>query len=825
MMRKKIVSLCMALVLCLGLLPATTLAAGEDAPAKLYVGDQQVIVAETVTYWSTNDSGGLTRVENATDNSANWSVRYNPTNATLTLNEAKISGSYDQYNNPFTAGIYAKGSSNQPVALTIELIGTNTITGDYGIYVDAQQGETVGTNASLLIRNSSDNGILEVSGSFHGIYVKSGTGNASLTIKDASVVASSSSSYDDYAGVCVHSGIDATSSPKLSLAVDGGSLTTSASEGNDGIQFYVGSSEATGATSLTVSDNAIVDARNGGISASRILETLPTPTPTGNNSSGIVFDGSTGTVYGSVTLQDDLEIKSGETLTIPEGSSLTSNDKLTNNGTVTIENGGTLTDADKVTNNGTINVEDGGKLEGTPTGGTVVKAPTITTQPADMTVTEGQTASFTVTATGENPTYQWAQSTDQGKNWTEISGATGSTYTTVATTTSMSGYQYHCVVSNSAGSVTSNAVTLTVNAATVPVTGVSLTPASLSLFTGDTATLTATVQPSNATNQNVTWSSDKPEVATVENGKVTAKAAGTATITVTTENGNKTATCTVTVTRPYIPPANPNYRVDVTTTAGGTVTKDPAAAKAGETVTLTPAPDAGYEVVDVTVTDRFGDAVEVTEQADGTYTFTMPNGQVSVNVTFVEVQTEPLPFTDVSETDWFHDAVQYVYDNGLMGGVGDNRFAPNNPTTRAQLVTILYRLEGEPAVTGQSAFTDVEADTWYTNAVAWAAANGIVNGVSETQFAPGNNITREQLATILYRYAQAKGYDVSASADLSGFPDAGDIQSYATQALSWAVAEGLLQGFEDDTLRPQGNATRAQIATILMRFLSAAPTA
>ena len=134
------------------------------------------------------------------------------------------------------------------------------------------------------------------------------------------------------------------------------------------------------------------------------------------------------------------------------------------------------------------------------------------------------------------------------------------------------------------------------------------------------------------------------------------------------------------------------------------------------------------------------------------------------------------------------------------------------------VVTILHRLAGEPAVAGDVGFTDVEPGLWYTDAVTWAAQKGIVNGVSETQFAPGNNITREQLATILYRYAQAKGYDVSAFADLSGFPDAGDIQSYATEALSWAVAEGLLQGFEDDTLRPQGNATRAQIATILMRF-------
>ena len=153
-----------------------------------------------------------------------------------------------------------------------------------------------------------------------------------------------------------------------------------------------------------------------------------------------------------------------------------------------------------------------------------------------------------------------------------------------------------------------------------------------------------------------------------------------------------------------------------------------------------------------------------------------------------------------------------------MDGVGDNLFAPNSQTTRAQLVTILYRLEGEPEVSGTSGFTDVEADTWYTDAVAWAAANGIVNGVSETEFAPGKDITREQLATILFRYAEAKGYDVSARADLSAYPDADQIQSYATESVAWAVAEGLIQGFEDNTLRPAGNATRAQIATILMRF-------
>ena len=270
----------------------------------------------------------------------------------------------------------------------------------------------------------------------------------------------------------------------------------------------------------------------------------------------------------------------------------------------------------------------------------------------------------------------------------------------------------------------------------------------------------------------------------------------------------------------YIPPANPNYKITIGDMENGTVTANPTAAKAGATVTLTPVPDEGYALSTLTVTDRFGDAVRVTENSDGTYTFPMPNGQVTVTATFVQVE-EPAPtepFIDVAEGDWFYDAVVYAYQNELMDGVGGNRFAPNSETTRAQLVTILYRLEGEPAVSGDLPFTDVETGTWYTNAVLWAAQNGIVNGVTDTTFAPGDNITRQQLVTILYRYAEAKGYDVSASADLSGYPDAGQVQDYAQPAMAWAVAENIIQGMEDGTLKPAGNASRAQIATILMRF-------
>ena len=269
----------------------------------------------------------------------------------------------------------------------------------------------------------------------------------------------------------------------------------------------------------------------------------------------------------------------------------------------------------------------------------------------------------------------------------------------------------------------------------------------------------------------------------------------------------------------YIPPANPNYRIDIPAAEGGTVTADPAAAKAGATVTLTATPDEGYAVGTLTVTDRFGDAVKVTENADGTYTFTMPNGQVTVKATFVETE-EPAPaepFPDVDENDWFYDEVVYVYENGLMNGVENNQFAPNTATNRAMLATILYRLAGEPAVSGDLPFTDVAAGTWYTDAVLWAAQNGIVNGLGENTFAPMNTLTREQLVTMLYRYAEAEGYDVSAAADLSGYPDAGKVQTYAQEAMSWAVAEGIVEGM-DGNLNPAGSATRAQIATILMRF-------
>lgn len=177
-----------------------------------------------------------------------------------------------------------------------------------------------------------------------------------------------------------------------------------------------------------------------------------------------------------------------------------------------------------------------------------------------------------------------------------------------------------------------------------------------------------------------------------------------------------------------------------------------------------------------------------------------------------------LPFTDVSTSDWFYDDVAFVYKNGLFSGTDSRSFSPNASMTRAMLVTVLYRLEGEPTVTGRSSFTDVRSGAYYEKAVIWAAANGIVTGTDSTSFSPGAKVTREQLAAILYRYAQYRKLDTDASAKLNSFTDADSVSAYASEALGWAVSESLING-ASGKLMPKGDATRAQVAAILHRFV------
>ena len=228
----------------------------------------------------------------------------------------------------------------------------------------------------------------------------------------------------------------------------------------------------------------------------------------------------------------------------------------------------------------------------------------------------------------------------------------------------------------------------------------------------------------------------------------------------------------------------------------------------GKSVTFTFKPDKGYRVKDVKVDGKSVGAVT-------TYTVDKLTVSTRIEVTFTNGK---LPFTDVRESDWFYDDVVFAYENGLFSGTSDTTFSPNTSMTRAMLVTVLYRLEGQPAVNGRSGFSDVQYNGYYEDAVTWAADNGIVNGTSTSTFSPNVNVTREQMAAILYRYAQYKKYNTAASSSLNGFTDQASVSGYATASLEWAVAEKLVNG-SAGKLMPTGNATRAQVAAILHRFV------
>lgn len=177
------------------------------------------------------------------------------------------------------------------------------------------------------------------------------------------------------------------------------------------------------------------------------------------------------------------------------------------------------------------------------------------------------------------------------------------------------------------------------------------------------------------------------------------------------------------------------------------------------------------------------------------------------------------PFTDVKTSDWFFEAVKYVVQNELFAGTSETEFSPNADMTRAMLVTVLYRMEGKPEVTAENTFTDVLEGQWHTDAVIWANASGIVTGYGEGKFGTNDPITREQMAAILYRYAQMKGYDVTKTVELAEYEDAASVSSWAESAMKWAVSQGLITGTGSTTLSPSGKATRAQVATILMRYI------
>lgn len=324
-------------------------------------------------------------------------------------------------------------------------------------------------------------------------------------------------------------------------------------------------------------------------------------------------------------------------------------------------------------------------------------------------------------------------------------------------------------------------------------------------------------------NLDLTFTTTKSvKVTNKTNDKITVKFNGT------NKDVAKDATETFTYTKPSSGGSSggsssgkTTYKVTTSAVNNGGVNASPSSAEKGAAITITLSPDKGYKLDKLTVTDGSGKTVSTVKKSDTVYTFTMPASAVKVGVSYVKATETPseTKFNDVSANDWFASAVDYVTGKGMMNGTADNTFSPKANTTRGMVVTVLYRLENQPS-TSAASFTDVASGAYYANAVAWANANGIVSGYGSGKFGPNDKVTREQLAAILYRYAQYKKYDVSVGEDTNilSYDDAQSISTYAIPAIQWACGAGVVTGKSGSKLDPKGNATRAEVAAMLMRF-------
>ena len=256
--------------------------------------------------------------------------------------------------------------------------------------------------------------------------------------------------------------------------------------------------------------------------------------------------------------------------------------------------------------------------------------------------------------------------------------------------------------------------------------------------------------------------------------------------------------------------SSPSYSVTTPgKTENGTVTVSPRSAEKGDTVTITAKPDSGYQLDDLTVTDKNGNELKLTDKGNGKYTFTMPASKVEIKATFVK-KVETSPFSDVSTNAYYYEAVKWAQEKGITGGIGNGLFGPNQPCTRAQIVTFLWRAAGSSEPKSMSSFSDVSADSYYAKAVAWAVENGITTGTGDGKFSPDATCTREQSVTFLFR---AIGKLVDSKAEFSDVLT----DSYYANAVAWAVENGVTNGIGDGLFGPDNSCTRAQIVTFLYR--------
>ena len=829
-LKRKTLAALLALSLLASLLPLGAQPAQAVDGSTVYVGGVALTSTNGSTVYAATDDSGNVSIESASAD--NYNIMWDGN--TLTLKGAYITKEVSTPGSRSPVEGAAIGVYNQSgdANLTITLEGTNTIEDvSTGIFVFAHSSST--GDATLTI---TGDGNLTASGSVNsGILVQSNGGNATLTIQNADVTAENSSSSGD--GVTVRAG----SSSSASLSVNGGSLTaTGKSEHGAGIRYTFGSSiSGSGKPSLTVSENAIVKA-NGGISTNSSTTTTVTPTVGGENG-GIVFDNGTGTVYGDVTLQEDLTIGEGESLSLSDGASLNAD------GHNVIVDGGTL--GEDIKNS---------------LGDSVKYPPTITTTTLPN-GTVGETYNQTLAADGTAP-IAWSVTTGSLpaglilKNDGTITGiptAQGeSTFTVTAT--------------NDYGS-DSKQFTLTIEAATdVSVESVSLNMTTLELTEGSTETLTATITPNNATNQNVAWSSSDSSIVTVEadqidNTKATVKALkeGSATITATAADGSgKSDTCTVTViAKTYslsVDKSTLNFgsitegdtlpaaqTVTITNTGNQTVTlKQPTAENfeiakideltlnASESVKFTIHPkdnlSRGSYSEQITITDSNNVMLKLTATFTvkeppytGKYSYevsTSVGDHGSLTVDRYATEGEKVTITVTPDEAYLLDDLSVTAGGKevtLTAG-GDGTYTFTMPSADVKISATFaedpdWTEPEEPATDVSDIFLDIAPNAWYKDAVQYAYAGGLMTGVSANEFAPEATTTRAMIVSML---ARLEGVE---SAESAGFADVAAGDWYAT-AVNWAAASGIVGGFGDGTFQPNAAITREQMAAILMNY-------
>ena len=896
-MGKKLFSLCMALALCLGLLPVTALAADG---ATVYVGNVELTGStDNPAYAKTDESGTVTTTEATAEN---YNVMWD--GSTLTLKNATIKEAEEYGNSRESMAIYRQSGN-----LALALVGANTVDalgggsaascginlGNGGLTIRGEEGASLsvfgGDTTNTTNSNSCgiyatgaitiDSGTVTVTGESASAASYGICARGAVTIEDGTVTATGGNAVRDSYG------IDASS-----FTINGGTVV--ATGGEAAVRYSMGVRADGG---ITINDGVVTATGDTAPDFSYGMFTSGNFTMNG----GIVTatSGEAQLTYGirggSLTIKSGtLDATSGKTVGDSVGIFAAYDIKI-DGGTVTAKGGETIGDGwynfgirshsgSVIITDGTVTAT-GGKANGTGgknhSAGIFVRTGSITVSGGTVTATGGEStgsginysaglyAGVSVTVSGGTATAtgglaSTGSTADAGGSYGIIVESTGTTAdvtingnsvvranTTGENETPISGKtiekENSIIFENGVGTVHGNVTLqkdLTIEAGeslTIPQNATLTIPEDTTLTNNGTLTIGQGGSLTGNVNGKVLYA-----VTVQTQGSGSASASTTAaeegeTVTLTaspssgyhferwevvsggvTLTGNQFTMLDQPVTvkavfekNPYIPPT---YAVTVPDTTGGTVEVSPSRASSGRTVTITAAPDLGFALESLTVLDSRGNEIALTDKGDGKYTFTMPASRVTVEASFTPA---PLPFEDVAPGAWYESAVRYAYFHNIMEGMRETEFAPATALTRAMAVQILYNLEGQPDLSSENLgypYEDVDAQAWYGNAVYWARITGVATGYGDGTFQPGDSITRQEFAQMLYNYAKYKGCDLTAEGDLSQFPDSESVADWAETAMRWANGNQLINGHDDGTIDAAGIGTRAQAASILMKF-------